>query len=91
MRFRDVLGMNNFERQIEEDTNERIEEACAIEREISNDLLKALKAMTAWIGGMSFTPPSLVAECDALIAQAQAAIAKAESTVSEHTEIRNES
>jgi hypothetical protein len=42
------------------------------------DLLSALKKMRAWIGGMSFTPPSLVAECDALIEQAQAAIAKAE-------------
>ena len=35
MRLRDVLGMNSFERQIEDETNERIEEACAIEREIT--------------------------------------------------------
>lgn len=36
--------MNNFERQIEEEINERIEGACAIEREISNNHLAALKA-----------------------------------------------
>lgn len=29
-----MLGINNFERQIEEEINERIEAACAIEREI---------------------------------------------------------
>ena len=39
--------MNNFERRIEEEINERIEEACAIEREISNNHLAALKAEIA--------------------------------------------